>query len=332
MSEEKQITPEAVERLGGISKKILSEIAKKVVGQERVLKELLITVFSGTHCLIEGVPGLAKTLMIKTLGEALDMDFSRIQFTPDLMPSDITGAEIIRENMPGESRSFEFIKGPIFTNLLLADEINRTPPKTQAALLQAMQEYCVTAGGDHYNLERPFFVMATQNPVEQEGTYPLPEAQLDRFMFRVFIDYPSEQDELEIIKLTTSAVSEEISPVISRAELAEIPLLIRSLPVSDHVAKYAVKLVRKTRPGNENAPEFIKEWVSWGAGPRAAQNLILGAKTNAVLRGAHNVATMDVRAVADPVLNHRIMTNFNAEAQGISSRDVIKRLIEFIKE
>ncbi len=330
--EDNTISKATIEELSNLSKLVMSELAKIIVGQDKVVKEMLIAIFSGAHCLVEGVPGLAKTLMIKSLGNILGIDFSRIQFTPDLMPSDITGTEIIEDDPHTGKRGFRFMKGPIFTNLLLADEINRTPPKTQAALLQAMQEHCVTAGGTTHHLEAPFFVMATQNPVDQEGTYPLPEAQLDRFMFRIFIDYPSEADERLIVARTTSEYLEDIKPVISREDLIRIPKLIRAMPVSEHVIQYAVKLVRKSRPQNDSSPDFIKEWVNWGAGPRAASYLVLGAKVNAVLRGSYNVGTLDVRAVADPVLNHRIMTNFNAEAEAVDSRGIIKRLIEFVQE
>jgi len=330
--EDNTINKKTIEELSNLSKLVMSELAKIIVGQDKVVKEMLIAIFSGAHCLVEGVPGLAKTLMIKSLGNILGIDFSRIQFTPDLMPSDITGTEIIEDDPHTGKRGFRFMKGPIFTNLLLADEINRTPPKTQAALLQAMQEHCVTAGGTTHHLEEPFFVMATQNPVDQEGTYPLPEAQLDRFMFRIFIDYPSEADERLIVARTTNEYFEDIKPVISREDLIRIPKLIRAMPVSEHVIQYAVKLVRKSRPQNDNSPDFIKEWVNWGAGPRAASYLVLGAKVNAVLRGSYNVGTLDVRAVADPVLNHRIMTNFNAEAEAVDSRGIIKRLIEFVQE
>lgn len=327
-----EITPEKIEEFSEITKRLQGEMAKKVVGQQQVIKEMLITIFSGAHCLIEGVPGLAKTLIINTLGQVLDMNFNRVQFTPDLMPADITGTEVIEEDKSSGERSFRFIQGPIFTNLLLADEINRTPPKTQAALLQAMQEYCVTAGAKTYPLERPFHVMATQNPVEQEGTYPLPEAQMDRFMFKVYIDYPNESEERSIVRATTGASTEQIKPVLNREELREVPNIVRQIPVSDHIVSYAVKLVRRTRPDDEKTPDFIKEWVSWGAGPRAAQFLVLGAKVNALLRGSINVAALDVRSVAIPVLNHRIMTNFNAEAEGKTSKDIINQLLEFVQE
>ncbi|MBN2145041.1 MAG: MoxR family ATPase [Candidatus Aureabacteria bacterium] len=327
-----EIEKEAIEKLAHASTSLMNEMEKSVIGQTRVIREMLIALFSGAHCLIEGVPGLAKTLMIKTLGEVMDLKFSRIQFTPDLMPSDITGTEIIEENKETGQRSFRFLKGPIFTNLLLADEINRTPPKTQAALLQAMQEYCVTSGGVNHPLDKPFYVMATQNPVEQEGTYPLPEAQLDRFMFKIFIDYPNETEEKNIVQMTTGSVGPSPVPVLTREELVQIPSIIRGIPVSDHVIQYAVRLVRKSRPKNPDSPDFIKEWVSWGAGPRAALYLILGAKANAILRGSFSVATLDVRAVADPVMNHRILTNFNAEAEGKNSRDIIHKLLEFVTE
>lgn len=330
--DENGIDKKTIESLASVSNLIINEISKKVIGQTNIIKEMLVAIFAGSHVLIEGVPGLAKTLMVKTLSEALGIGFSRIQFTPDLMPSDITGTEVMEENKATGERSFRFLKGPIFTNLLLADEINRTPPKTQAALLQAMQEYSVTQGTKTHEINLPFYVMATQNPVEQEGTYPLPEAQLDRFMFRIFIDYPNEEDEQRIVEMTTSENKSIIRNVINKEELIKIPEIIRALPVSSHVIKYAVKLVRKSRPGNIDSPDFIKEWVSYGAGPRAAQFLILGAKANAVLRGAFNVGTIDVRAVASSVLNHRILTNFNAEAEGIDSRKIIARLIEFVNE
>lgn len=330
MPNEDSVTRENLEAISRQASAVMSELSKRIIGQNEIIRKLLITLFSGGHCLIEGVPGLAKTLLIKSLSEVLELHFSRIQFTPDLMPSDITGTDILEDS--SEQKNFRFIKGPIFTNLLLADEINRTPPKTQAALLQAMQEFAVTAGGTTYPLDPPFFVMATQNPLEQEGTYPLPEAQLDRFMFRIFMDYPSQEEEEQITRLTTGTAAAPLKPALSRAELIRIPEILRAVPVSDHVVQYAVKLVRKSRPQNKDCPEFVKEWVSWGAGPRAAQFLILGAKANALLRGSINVAALDVRAVADAVLNHRIITNFNAEAEGIDSRAVIKKLTEFVQE
>ncbi len=330
MPNEDSVTREHLEEISRQASAVMSELSKRIIGQNDIIRKLLITLFSGGHCLIEGVPGLAKTLLIKSLSEVLELHFSRIQFTPDLMPSDITGTDILDDS--SEQKNFRFIKGPIFTNLLLADEINRTPPKTQAALLQAMQESAVTAGGTTYPLDPPFFVMATQNPLEQEGTYPLPEAQLDRFMFRIFMDYPSQEEEEQITRLTTGNAAAPLKPALSREELIRIPGILRAVPVSDHVVQYAVKLVRKSRPQNKDCPEFVKEWVSWGAGPRAAQFLILGAKANALLRGSINVATLDVRAVADAVLNHRIITNFNAEAEGIDSRAVIKKLTEFVQE
>lgn len=330
MPNEEAVTRENLEKISSHAGTIMSELSKRIIGQNEIIKKLLITLFSGGHCLIEGVPGLAKTLLIKSLSEVLELHFSRVQFTPDLMPSDITGTDILEDS--SAQKSFRFIKGPIFTNLLLADEINRTPPKTQAALLQAMQEFAVTAGGTTYPLDPPFFVMATQNPLEQEGTYPLPEAQLDRFMFRIFMDYPSSEEEEQITRLTTGASGAPLKPAISKTELIKIPEILRAIPVSDHVIQYAVKLVRKSRPQNKDCPEFVKEWVSWGGGPRAPQYLILGAKANALLRGSINVATLDVRAVADAVLNHRIITNFNAEAEGIDSRAVIKKLIDFVQE
>lgn len=330
MPNEESVTRETLEEISRHAGAVMSELSKRIIGQNEIIKKLLITLFSGGHCLIEGVPGLAKTLLVKSLSEVLELHFSRIQFTPDLMPSDITGTDILEES--SSQKSFRFIKGPIFTNLLLADEINRTPPKTQAALLQAMQEFSVTAGSSTYPLNPPFFVMATQNPLEQEGTYPLPEAQLDRFMFRIFMDYPTQEEEEQITRLTTGAASAPLKPALSRAELIRIPEILRAVPVSDHVVRYAVKLTRKSRPQNKDCPDFVKEWVSWGAGPRAAQYLILGAKANALLRGSINVAALDVRAVADAVLNHRILTNFNAEAEGIDSRAVIKKLLDFVQE
>lgn len=318
------------DKLMAQSGQVLKEIEKQIVGQHAVMKELLIGIMVGGHCLIEGVPGLAKTLMIKSLGEVLDLKFNRVQFTPDLMPSDILGLEIMEENRESRQREFRFIKGPIFTNLLLADEINRTPPKTQSALLQAMQEYQVTVSGKDYGLDLPFLVMATQNPLEQEGTYPLPEAQLDRFMFKVFVDYPKEEEEMQIVSRTTGNKQAPLVPVLTAEEIRAFPDLIRQMPVSEHVLKYAVKLVRKTRPGLADAPPFIKEFLSFGAGPRAGQSLILAAKANAVLRGSYSVSEMDIRAMAKPVLNHRIVTNFSAEAEGKTTINIIEQLIEFL--
>jgi len=317
----------AVEALAGARDRILSEIRKVIVGQDAVIEELLISILANGHCLLIGVPGLAKTLMVSTLAGVLDLSFRRIQFTPDLMPSDITGTDIIEEDPGTHARNFKFIRGPVFANVVLADEINRTPPKTQAALLQAMQEKQVTTGGNTYPLELPFFVLATQNPIELEGTYPLPEAQLDRFMFSIHVGYPSAEEEREIVESTTSAYVPELSKVLSGADIIELQRLIRRVPVSDHVLDYAVRLARSTRP-TEDSPEFVRDWVSWGAGPRASQYLVLGAKTRAIIRGKLAPETEDVRAVAGPVLRHRIVTNFNAEADGVSSQLIVDRLVE----
>ncbi|MDF1660323.1 MAG: AAA family ATPase [Planctomycetota bacterium] len=303
------------------------EMAKVIVGQDEVVEQLLIAIFAKGHCLLVGVPGLAKTLMISTLAKTLSLSFNRIQFTPDLMPSDITGTEIIQENKTTGERSFQFVKGPIFANIILADEINRTPPKTQAALLEAMQEGQVSAGSVKHKLEPPFFVLATQNPIEQEGTYPLPEAQLDRFMFNTLVEYPNEDEEFEIIKRTTSVVKHEIQPVLSGKDIMKLQEFVRTVPAAEHVVRYAMKLVRSTRINGPDAPDFVNEWLSWGAGPRAAQYLILGGKARAVLYGRDHVSTADIDAVALPVLRHRIITNFSAEAEGITTDKVIERLI-----
>jgi MoxR-like ATPase len=321
-----------VERLKLVREAMLAEIRKVIVGQSDVMESLLLALFSRGHCLLVGVPGLAKTLMISTLAKVLSLNFNRIQFTPDLMPSDITGTDIIQEDPQTGKRVFNFIKGPVFTNMLLADEINRTPPKTQAALLQAMQEYQVTAGGQTYPLQQPFFVLATQNPVEQEGTYPLPEAQLDRFMFMVKVGYPQREDERTIVKNTTMDLRSEPHPVLSAEDILAIQKLVRRVPVSDHVVDYAVNLVRATRPHEKDTPDFINNWLTWGAGPRAAQNLVLGAKARALLRGRLNVSTDDIRHVAKAVLRHRIITNFNADAEGIDTDAVVDKLIASIKE
>ena len=317
---------EAIEALSDARERILGEIRKVIVGQERVIEELMIAILADGHCLLIGVPGLAKTLMVSTLAGVLDLTFKRIQFTPDLMPSDITGTDIIEEDPTTHARSFKFIRGPVFANVVLADEINRTPPKTQAALLQAMQEKQVTAGGNTYGLDLPFFVLATQNPIELEGTYPLPEAQLDRFMFSVHVGYPSEEEEKEIVESTTSAYVPDLKKILNAEEIIRLQRLVRRVPVPDHVLDYAIRLARMTRPDSA-APDYVRSWVSWGAGPRASQYLILGAKTRAVLRGKYAPETEDVRAVAQPVLRHRIVTNFNAEADGISASDVVERLL-----
>ncbi len=307
---------------------VKEEIAKVIIGQDEVIEQLLVAMLSRGHCLLVGVPGLAKTLLIKTLAEVMDLKFSRIQFTPDLMPSDITGTEIIEDNRSTGQKSFKFIKGPVFANILLADEINRTPPKTQAALLEAMQEHHVTAAGQRHLLEEPFFVLATQNPIEQEGTYPLPEAQLDRFMFNLWLDYPSEKEELEIVKSTTSMYLPELRHVLAREEILYFHDLVRRVPVADNVISYAVNLVTRTRPKAAAAPQFIKDWLSWGAGPRASQYLILGAKTRAILDGRHSPDIEDVRKAAGPVLRHRIVPNFNAEADGVSAIHIVEKLLQ----
>jgi MoxR-like ATPase len=319
---------ERVERLRAAKERITAEIAKVIVGQDRIVEELLIALLARGHCLLVGVPGLAKTLLISTLAKALDLKFSRIQFTPDLMPSDITGTDVIEEDLSTGRRSFRFVKGPVFANIVLADEINRTPPKTQAALLQAMQEHEVTAGGENFVLEEPFFVLATQNPIEQEGTYPLPEAQLDRFMFNLWMDYPSEEEEREIVRTTTGLVSNDVAPILDAKEIVALQDLVRSVPVSDYVIEYAVKLVCNTRPQEEGVPAYVKDWIRWGAGPRASQYLILGAKTRAVLDGRYTPAVEDIRAAAMPVLRHRIVTNFSAEADGVDAAQIVARLVE----
>ena len=306
-----------------------SEIGKVIVGQDTVIEELLIALFAGGHCLLVGVPGLAKTLLISTVAQALDLKFSRIQFTPDLMPSDITGTEILEEDAATRKRTFRFIHGPIFGNVILADEINRTPPKTQAALLQAMQEKKVTAGGETYSLDLPFFVLATQNPIEQEGTYPLPEAQLDRFMFNVQVDYPSEEEEIRIVESTTSPSSQKVQTVLHANDILETQELVRTVPVDSHVLKYAIRLVRATR--DDSIPQ-VQQYVSWGAGPRAGQNLILGAKVRAVMNGRPIPSLEDIREIAHPVLRHRIVTNFNADADGVSTDDIIDMLLDGVEQ
>ena len=317
---------EAAEALKTAKENILNQLKKRIIGQDAVIEQLLIALFSQGHCLLVGVPGLAKTLLISTFARILELPFNRIQFTPDLMPSDIIGTDIIEEGESGK-RAFRFINGPVFANIVLADEINRTPPKTQAALLQAMQEYQVTAGGRTYPLELPFFVLATQNPIEQEGTYPLPEAQLDRFMFHITLDYPDKTAEKEIVMTTTAAYEPEIEPVITGEEVLRIQQVVRKVPIAEAIVDYAVELNRQTRPASD-ALDFIQDWVQWGAGPRASQYLVLGAKARAILHGRYHVAYEDIKAVAIPVLRHRILTNFNAEADGITSLDIINRLLE----
>ncbi len=322
---------ERVERLREAKARLAAEIAKVIGGQDRIVEELLIALLARGHCLLVGVPGLAKTLLISTLAKALDLKFSRIQFTPDLMPSDITGTDVIEEDLSTGRRNFRFVKGPVFANIVLADEINRTPPKTQAALLQAMQEHEVTAGGENFVLEEPFFVLATQNPIEQEGTYPLPEAQLDRFMFNLWMDYPSEEEEQEIVRSTTGLASNDVARILDAKEIVALQDLVRSVPVSDYVIESAVKLVRNTRPQEEGVPGYVTDWIRWGAGPRASQYLILGAKTRAVLDGRYTPAVEDIRAVAMPVLRHRIVTNFNAEADGVDAAKIVEDLVKDVK-
>lgn len=319
---------QAVEFLKNAHLRMISEIEKVIIGQREVIDQLLIALFSKGHCLLVGVPGLAKTLLISTISQILDLRFNRIQFTPDLMPSDIIGTDIIQEDINTGSRYFKFIKGPIFANIVLADEINRTPPKTQSALLQAMQEYKVSAGGSTYELELPFFVLATQNPIEQEGTYPLPEAQLDRFMFNIYIDYPSPEEEMEIAMITTSAYTPKLEKAITHKDILAVQDVVRKVPIAEYVAKYAVELVGSTRPTDKRSLDFIKNWVSWGAGPRATQHLILAAKASAIMNGRYHASIDDIKAVIKPVLRHRIITNFNAEADGVSSTKILELLLE----
>ena len=318
----------AVERLRDGSKRILIECHKVIVGQRNVLEQLLIALFAQGHCLLVGVPGLAKTLMIRTLADAMNLSFSRVQFTPDLMPSDITGTDILQEDKSTGQRAFKFLHGPLFANVILADEINRTPPKTQAALLEAMQERQVTVSGTRHRLPEPFFVLATQNPIEQEGTYPLPEAQQDRFMFNIKVEYPEEDEEFRIVEATTSARKPRVERVVSGEELMAMQAVVLDVPVAPHVIKYAMRLARMTRKEVGEVPDFIRKYVTWGAGPRASQFMILGAKARAVLYGRTYASTEDVRAVAAPVLRHRIITNYNAEADGVKPDEIVKRLIE----
>lgn len=319
---------ELVQKLNKKIAEVKSEIAKVIVGQDEIIDQLIIALMSKGHCLLVGVPGLAKTLLIKTLAEVMDLKFSRIQFTPDLMPSDITGTEVLEEDQLSKKRNFRFISGPVFANMILADEINRTPPKTQAALLEAMQEHKVTAAGVTHPLPEPFFVLATQNPIEQEGTYPLPEAQLDRFMFNLWLDYPSYEEEIKVVQTTTSGYNAKLNKVVSADEILVFQDLIRRVPVADNVIQFAVKVANMTRPVNGNSPEFIKQWITWGAGPRASQYMILAAKSRAVIQGRFTPNIDDVKAAMLPVLRHRIITNFSAEAEGISAVDVIKKLAE----
>jgi MoxR-like ATPase len=331
----------AIERLNDGYRRIRREMSKAIVGQERVLEELLIAIFARGHCLLVGVPGLAKTLMIRTLADSLSLSFSRIQFTPDLMPSDITGTEVLQEDKTTGQRLFKFLHGPLFANVVLADEINRTPPKTQAALLEAMQERQVTVGGTRHQLPDPFFVLATQNPIEQEGTYPLPEAQQDRFMFNILVDYPEEEEEFRIVEMTTTTHKPTVERVLSATDILEMQDIVRKVPVAPYVIRYAMKFTRLTRregrlPGGQSVrrssdvPDFVRDYVTWGAGPRASQFLILAAKARALLHGRYYVSCEDVRAVAAPVLRHRIITNFNAEAEGIKPDEIVRRLSDII--
>jgi len=320
----------AVEKLTNAYKVLRKEMAKAIVGQEQVLEELVTCIFARGHAILEGVPGLAKTLMVSSLAKCLELDFARIQFTPDLMPSDITGTEVIQEDRATGTRQFKFLQGPIFANVILADEINRTPPKTQAALLEAMQERQVSVGGKRMPMKDPFFVLATQNPIEQEGTYPLPEAQQDRFMFKIFVDYPDWDEEFDIVRLTTAIEEVELNSVLDGPAIIEIQHTIRRVPVADHVIRYAMRLVRATRVSEGDVPRFVQDYVSWGAGPRACQYLILGGKVHAVLHGRYHVSTEDVQAVAKPVLRHRIITNFNADAEGVTTDKIVDMLIDTI--
>ena len=319
---------EVAKRLASVTKQLKKEVGKRIVGQEAVIDQLLISLFSNTHCFMVGVPGLAKTLMVSTLSEVLQLHFKRIQFTPDLMPSDITGTDVIQEDAKTGKRDFMFLRGPIFTNMLLADEINRTPPKTQAALLEAMQERQVTVGSDTMRLEPPFFVLATQNPLEQEGTYPLPEAQLDRFMFNIFVDYPDIEEERAIYEQVATPHDMSVKPLLSREEILELQEIVKRVPVGEHVVDYTLQLVRKTRPQDESSPKYVHDWLDTGAGPRAGLALIQGAKARALMHGRYHATCDDVAFLTLPVMRHRIVTNFNASADGIKPDDVIKRILD----
>ena len=321
---------EAAKFLGETYHLLQNEIAKVIVGQQRVIEELLIAIFSRGHCLMQGVPGLAKTLLVSTVAQTMDLTFHRIQFTPDLMPSDITGTDILQEDPDTGRRRFEFQKGPIFANLLLADEINRTPPKTQAALLQAMQERQVTVGNRTMDLPDPFFALATQNPIEQEGTYPLPEAQLDRFMFMVTVTYPAREEELEVLKRTTGSAAQRVNKIINARKIIELQEIVRRVPVGDHVYNFALDIIRATRPNEPGASDFVRHWLSWGAGPRAGQYMILAGKARALMRGRLYVTIEDIEAVAAPVLRHRIIPNFNAEAEGIAVEQIIDKILTLV--
>ena len=323
---------QAVAQINKAREDLLREISKAFIGQEKVIEEVLYALFAMGHVLLIGVPGLGKTLLVNSLAQLLDLKFRRIQFTPDLMPSDITGTEILEENPTTKERGFRFVEGPLFTQVLLADEINRTPPKTQAALLQAMQERKVTSGGTTFPLEAPFFVLATQNPIEQEGTYPLPEAQLDRFMFNIRIQYPEHDDEIRMVKATTTGGEVQLKPILNRERIIQLQEMVRRVPVADHVVKYAVSLAEATRPNQPKSPSFINDYVTWGAGPRASQYLILGGKARAVLKGRFYVACEDVRALAYAVFRHRVLINFNAEAEGITQDSLIERILQTVPE
>ena len=326
-----QTDVQAVADLTGARDQLYAEIGKVIVGQAEIVEQLILGLLSGGHCLLIGVPGLAKTLLIRTLAQSLDLSFGRIQFTPDLMPSDITGTEVLEEDPETSRKSFRFVKGPVFANVILADEINRTPPKTQAALLEAMQEHSVTAGGQTMRLSEPFFVLATQNPIEQEGTYPLPEAQLDRFIFELRIDYPEVSEEEAIVRATTSGSAAAVQPVLSGDQIVELQQLVRRVPIADHLIEYAVRLVRSSRPGDDLAPDYVRDMVNWGAGPRASQFLVLAGKARAVLHGRHSVATEDIRAVALPTLRHRIVINFHAEAESVTASALVERLLDDVE-
>ena len=326
-----QTDVQAVADLTGARDQLYAEIGKVIVGQAEIVEQLILGLLSGGHCLLIGVPGLAKTLLIRTLAQSLDLSFGRIQFTPDLMPSDITGTEVLEEDPETSRKSFRFVKGPVFANVILADEINRTPPKTQAALLEAMQEHSVTAGGQTMRLSEPFFVLATQNPIEQEGTYPLPEAQLDRFIFELRIDYPEVSEEEAIVRATTSGSAAAVQPVLSGDQIVELQQLVRRVPIADHLIEYAVRLVRSSRPGDDLALDYVRDMVNWGAGPRASQFLVLAGKARAVLHGRHSVATEDIRAVALPTLRHRIVINFHAEAESVTASALVERLLDDVE-
>lgn len=329
MSRSNTVAPEeAAESFSRSFSDIKNEIAKVVVGQTEVIDQLLISLFSGGHCILVGVPGLAKTLLIQTVAETMNLTFSRIQFTPDLMPGDITGTEVIEDDKETGRKHFKFVKGPVFANIVLADEINRTPPKTQAALLEGMQEHKVTASGQTFTLDDPFFVLATQNPIEQEGTYPLPEAQLDRFMFHIHLNYPLPDEEKQIVKQTTSIRTEKIRSILEKHQILDFQKMIREVPVPEHVLDKTISLVTQTRPKTESAPELTNKYLSWGAGPRASQYLILGAKTRALSQGRYNVEMEDLNVLAVPVLRHRIVTNYAAEAEGLTTVDIIEKLLE----